>query len=183
MSHGKLDPPIGPEDHYIGPGDAPVVLVEYGDYQCPHCAHAHAVLQEVLGRLGDTVRFVYRNFPLTDSHPDAQAAAEAAEAVAAHGGNDAFWDMHHILFENQDALDVDDLLGYAAASGVDPAAVAEDLSSGARRARVEADARSAERSGVRGTPTFFVNGTRFDGKWADAAAFAAALEAQATSAS
>jgi protein-disulfide isomerase len=183
MSDAKLNPPIGPEDHFAGPGDAPVVLVEYGDYQCPHCARAHKVLQEVLSRLGDEVRFVFRNFPLTDVHPNAQLAAEAAESVAAHGGNDAFWDMHDILFENQDALEPDDLIGYAEACGVDPVAVAEDLASGAQRVRVRNDFSSGFDSGVTGTPSFFVNGTRFDGNWSDPGEFAVALQTVAASAS
>lgn len=176
MSHGHLDPPIGPDDHYLGPADAPVVLVEYGDYQCPHCGRAHVVLQEVLARLGPRVRFVFRNFPLTDVHADAQVAAEAAESVAAHGGNEAFWDVHDMLFENQDALEIDDLLGYAEAAGVDVEAVAEDLSSGAQRERVRRDVESGFGSGVGGTPAFFVNGAPFAGAWEDADRFAAALE-------
>jgi protein-disulfide isomerase len=177
MSTGLLRVPVGPEDHYLGPDDAAIVLVEYGDYECPHCAHAHAVLQVVLPDLGDDVRFIFRNFPLTEVHPQAQAAAEAAESVAAHGGNDAFWETHDLLFENQDALEPDDLLEYASAAGVDRAVVAEDLSKGMMTARVRADFKGGIRSGVNGTPTFFVNGRRFEGDWADAAAFAAALRA------
>jgi protein-disulfide isomerase len=180
MNHGKLNPAIGPDDHFVGPADAPVVLVEYGDYQCPLCARAHAVLQDVLGRLGDEVRFVFRNFPVTDVHPAAQVAAEAAEAVAVHGGNDAFWDMHDILFENQDALDIDDLLGYAEACGVDPMEIADDLSSRAQRGRVLADIDGAMRSDVSGTPTFFLNGTKFEGNWTDPDAFAASLREAAS---
>lgn len=179
MSHPKLNPTVGPDDHYLGPADAAVVLVEYGDYECPHCGRAHAILQEVLGRLRDRVRYVFRNFPMSDVHPDADTAAEAAESVASRGGNGAFWDMHDMLFENQDALSIDDLLGYADAAGVDAGAVAGDLSTGARRARVQADVASGMRSGVDGTPAFFVNGSRFTGDWTDATAFAAALEGSA----
>ena len=174
-----LRDPVGPEDHYLGPADAPVVLVEYGDYECPHCARAHAVMQVVLAELAEDVRFVFRNFRLGEIHPHAQMAAEAAESVGAHGGNDAFWDTHDLLFANQDALDPDDLLDYAAAVGVDRTAVAQDLATGAMTARVRADFKSGIRSGVNGTPTFFVNGRRFDGKWADAVAFATALRAAA----
>jgi len=177
MSTGILRVPVGPDDHYAGPADARVVLVEYGDYECPHCARAHAALQVVLPDLGDDVRFIFRNFPLTEVHPHAQPAAEAAESVAAHGGNDAFWEMHDLLFENQDALDPDDLLEYASAAGVDQTVVADDLSKGVMTARVRADFKGGVRSGVNGTPTFFVNGHRFDGNWADAAAFATALRA------
>ena len=180
MNEGTLQPPVGPDDHFRGPADAPVVLVEYGDYQCPHCARAHDIVREVLARLGDRVRYVFRNLPLTDLHPDAGPAAEAAESVAAHGGNEAFWDMHDILYKNQDALEVDDLLGYAEAAGVDAMAVAHDLSSGRQRHRVRADYHSAMQSGVSGTPTFFINGVRYDGSWSDADAFAAALRAPQT---
>ena len=175
MSVGLLNPPAGPEDHYLGPADAPVTLVEYGDYQCPHCRRAHHIIQAVLSELGDDVRFIFRNFPLTEIHPDAQAAAEAAESVAAHGGNDAFWAVHDVLYANQDALELDALLEYAAAAGVDSNAVADDLASGAMRERVRKDFRSGARSGVNGTPTFFLNGRRFDGSWNDPYLFAAAL--------
>ena len=171
-----LTPPPGPDDHALGPDDAPVVLVEYGDYECPYCGRAHEILQDVLWQLRDRVRFVYRNYPLTDVHPRAQAAAEAAESVAAHGGNGAFWDMHDILFENQDALEIDDLLGYADAAGAGAEDVADDLSSGAQRARVRRDVESGEQSDVRGTPTFFVNGKRFEGDWTDPDGFADVLE-------
>jgi len=153
-----------------------VVLVEYGDYECPRCARAHAVLEAVLSRLRDRVRYVYRNFPLIDIHPHARKAAEAAESVAVHAGSGAFWDMHDMLFANQDALEIDDLLGYADAAGGVGEEVAEDLSSGARRARVRADLESGHRSDVHGTPTFFVNGTRYDGPWIDPDAFAEDLE-------
>jgi protein-disulfide isomerase len=179
MSQGILTPAIGPEDHFLGAADAPVTLVEYGDYECGHCGRAHAVLQEVLAELGDEVRFVFRNFPLSEAHPHAERAAEAAESVAVRGGNDAFWAMHDLLYENQDALEEDDLLGYVAAAGADPNAVADDLATGAASARVRADFKSGVRSGVNGTPTFFVNGRRFDGNWSDPAAFAAALHSAA----
>jgi len=167
---------IGPDDHVRGPAHAPVTLVEYGDYQCDLCGRAYYVLDAVLAELGPSVRFVFRNFPLIDAHSDAQMAAEAAESVAAHGGDDAFWAVHDMLYENQDALAIDDLLGYAEAAGADRIAVADDLASGAMRARVRADYRSGVRSGVRGTPTFFVNGRRFAGDWSDADAFIAVLQ-------
>jgi protein-disulfide isomerase len=179
MSTGILHTPVGPDDHPLGPADAPVTLVEYGDYECPHCGRAYGVLQTVLAELGREVRFVFRNFPLAEAHPHAQAAAEAAESVAAHGGPDAFWDMHDLLYENQDALQEDDLLTYAESAGVDPGLVAEDLSKGAMTARVRSDFTSGVRSGVNGTPTFFVNGRRFEGDWANPVAFAAALRSAA----
>jgi protein-disulfide isomerase len=163
-----LMPPVGPEDHARGPANAPITLVEYGDYECPHCGVAFVVVMQVLEEVGDRVRFVFRNFPLTDAHPHAMAAAEAAESVAAHGGEEAFWSMHELLFENQDALQHDELIEYAAAAGVDPVAVADDLKSGSWRPRVERDLESGQRSGVHGTPTFYVNGRRFEGDWTDA---------------
>ena len=175
MSSGILQPPVSAVDHSLGSVTAPVVLVEYGDYECPHCGRAHLVLQAILPALAEKVRFVFRNFPLTEAHPRAEPAAEAAESVAAHGGNDAFWPMHDRLFENQDALEPENLLEYAEAAGVDRALVAADLASGATTARVRADFKSGVRSGVNGTPTFFINGRRFDGNWADPAAFSAAL--------
>ena len=166
---------ISPEGHVRGPAHAPVTLMEYGDYQCDACGRAYWVLDAILAELGPFLRLVFRNFPLIDAHSDAQMAAEAAESVAAHAGEEAFWTMHDILYENQDALDIDDLLGYAEAAGADPRIIADDLASGAMRARVRADYRSGVRSGVRGTPAFFVNGRRFTGDWTDADAFIALL--------
>jgi protein-disulfide isomerase len=167
---------VVPDDHVRGPAHAPVTLVEYGDYQCDACGRAYRVLDAVLAELGSSVRLVFRNFPLIDAHSEAQMAAEAAESVAAHAGDEAFWTMHDMLYENQDALEIDDLLGYAEASGADPEEVADDLASGAMRARVRTDYRSGVRAGVRGTPTFFVNGRRFTGDWTDADAFIAFLQ-------
>jgi protein-disulfide isomerase len=175
MSPGTLRPPVGPDDHSHGPSHAPIVLVEYGDYECPHCGRAYLILQTVLPDLSDDVRFVFRNFPLNEVHPHAEAAAEAAESVAAHGGEEAFWVMHDLIYENQDALQHDDLIEYAQAAGVNPIEVADDLAAGAMRERVRRDFRSGIRSGVNGTPTFFVNGRRFDGDWGDPAGFTAAL--------
>jgi protein-disulfide isomerase len=111
MTHQLLTPVVGPDDHAQGSPDALVTLVEYGDYECPRSGRAYVVLAFVKQELGDYLRFVFRNFPLTDPHPHARRAAEAAESVAARGGDDAFWAMHDILYENQDALEEDDLLG------------------------------------------------------------------------
>jgi len=171
-----LIPPVGPNDHVRGPADAAITLVEYGDYECPHSGLAHVVLRQVFEDIGEEVRFVFRNFPLGERHPHAWAAAEAAESVAARGGEDAFWTMHDLLFENQDALQQDDLIEFAAAAGVDPIAVANDLASGENRERVQRDVTSGRRSGVRATPTFFVNGRRFEGDWTDPAALSDALQ-------
>jgi protein-disulfide isomerase len=175
MSQGNLTQSVGPDDHAHGPANAPITLVEYGDYECSHCGRAYLILQQVLRELGDDVRFVFRNFPLNEAHPHAQAAAEAAESVAVRGGEDAFWVMHDLIYENQDALQHDDLIEYAAAADVNPRDVADDLATGAMRERVRRDFRSGVRSGVNGTPTFFVNGRRFDQDWTDADAFTNAL--------
>ena len=180
MRNVMLTPDVDVRDHTWGPPGAPITLVEYGDYECLRSGVAYAVLQLVLQQLDDDVRFVFRNFPLTDPHPRAQAAAEAAESVAAHAGNDAFWAMHDILFENQDALEDDDLIVYADAAGADPQVVADDLASHAMAARVGDHVRGGQRSGVDGTPTFFINRRRFEGVWSDAWAFAQELKAAAT---
>ena len=125
----------------------------------------------VLGELGDAIRFVFRHFPVMEAHAEAERAAEAAESVAARAGEEAFWTMHDILFENQDALSLDDLLWYAEAAGADRAVVADDLASRAMRARLGRDVASDVSSGVEATPTFFVNGVRFEGDGIDADAF------------
>ena len=180
---GTLRPAVHDRDHSIGPADAPVTLVEYGDYQCPHCARAHAIVKAVRARLGSKVRFVFRNFPLTDVHPDALHAAEAAESVAAQAGSDAYWAMHDTLFERQRdsdwALDDAHLVRYAIAVGADARRVRADLDASACEAHVRDDFVSGYRSGVNGTPTFFVNGARYDGDWRDLLAFTADLEAVA----
>jgi protein-disulfide isomerase len=176
FSSSILALPVGPDEHVRGQADAPITLVEYGDYEDPECAFAHLILQQVLEDVGDHVRFVFRHFPTAQQHPHALAAAEAAESVAQRGGEDAFWAMHALLYQNQDALQHDDLIEYAAAVGVDPIAVADDLASGAMRDRVRRDIDSGRRSRVSATPTFFVNGRRFDGDWSDPSELADALQ-------
>ena len=158
----RLTLPVGARDHGQGPDDALVTLVEYGDYECPHCGRAYPIVKDVQRRLGSTLRFVFRNFPLSESHPHAQHAAEAAEGAA---GYDRFWEMHDALFEHQQALDDRHLVGYAEALGIDGAAFGEALRAHANRARVREDFMSGVRSGVNGTPTFFINGIRFDDSW------------------
>ena len=183
---GTLRQAVHDGDHSLGPADAPVTLVEYGDFQCPYCAQAHPIVTAVRARLGPTVRFVFRNFPLTEIHPRALRAAEAAESVADRAGPDAYWAMHDALFEHQQdsasALDDAHLVRYAVSAGADAAGVAADLAAGAHEERIRADFMTGVRSGVNGTPTFFVNGERFDGDWTDARAFAAALQAAADAA-
>lgn len=167
-----LTPPVSDSDHRIGPDDAPVTLVEYGDFECPHCGRAYPIVEEARRIMGRRMRLVYRHFPLSEVHPHAQHAAEAAESAGAQG---AFWEMHHTLFENQDALEDEDLILYAKALGLDPKRVATDLVEGKYEPRVRADFRSGVRSGVNGTPTFFINGVRLDVSW-DLPTLVAALE-------
>ena len=179
-----LRPEVSDRDHSRGPEDAPVTLVEYGDFQCPHCARAHTVLPKVLSRLGDGVRFVFRHFPITESHPNALHAAEAAESVAASVGEDGFWRMHDLMYDHQsdgeDSLDDRNLEAYAKRAGADPAVVARDLAAGTYEPRVKEDFMNGVRSGVNGTPSFFVNGRRYDGDWENPDVFAAALEEAAS---
>jgi protein-disulfide isomerase len=175
-----LHPPVGPDDHSRGPEDAPITLVEYGDFQCPHCYRAHGIVRSLLKRFGKRLRFVFRNFPLSELHPHAVAAAEAAESVAAHAGEAAYWKMYDAIYEHQqdsdDALDEAHLIQYAAEAGADAKQVHADLTRRMHVEHVRADFVSGVRSGVNGTPTFFINGARYDGDWADAASFAAALD-------
>lgn len=171
----QLVQPVNEDDHIAGSMDAPLTLVEYGDFECPHCGAAHPVVKEIQRLLGDSLRFVYRHFPLTQIHPHAEHAAEASESAAAQ---DAFWEMHDIIFENQDALTDRDLVRDAAAIDIDAAQVAADLESGKWEARVQRDFASGIHSGVNGTPTFFINGVRHDGLL-DPQSLLAALRASA----
>jgi Na+/H+ antiporter NhaA len=157
-------------DHYRGPIDAPVTIVEYGDFECPYCGRAEPVVRELLREFGD-VRYVWRHLPLSDVHPHAQLAAEAAEAAGAQG---AFWEMHDLLFQHQDALRPADLVGYSEQLGLDVERFTHELREHAGAAQVAEDVDSADLSGVSGTPTFFVNGRRHHGAY-DIAALSAAV--------
>ena len=148
-------------DHVRGPKAAPVTVVEYGDFECPFCGLAEPAIRELLAGFGD-VRYVWRHLPLTDVHPHAQLAAEAAEAAAAQG---AFWEMHDMLLRHQDALRPADLVGYAAALGLDVERFARDLRKHVYTSRVAEDVDTADLGGVSGTPTFFVNGQRHHGAY------------------
>jgi Na+/H+ antiporter NhaA len=153
---------VDPErDHVRGPVEAPVTVVEYGDFECPYCGQAEPVVRELLGEFGD-VAYVWRHLPLSDVHPNAQLAAEAAEAAADQG---AFWEMHDLLLGNQDALGPDDLVGYAERLGLDLDRFTTALGEHAGAGRVAEDVDSADLSGVSGTPTFFVNGRRHYGAY------------------
>jgi protein-disulfide isomerase len=160
VAPARLVVPVGESDHALGPETAPVTLVEYGDYQCPVCGQIYPIVKKLLARLGQRVRFVFRNFPLATIHPHAEGAAEAAEAAGAQG---RFWAMHDVQFENQEALGGEDLVGYASALGLDESRFVEELTGHVHAARVREDFGGGVRSGVNGTPTFFINEERHDG--------------------
>jgi protein-disulfide isomerase len=159
IPNSKVLLPQAGRDHIQGPIDAPIALVEYGDYECPYCGDAYPIVKAVQERLGDRLCLAFRNFPLVNAHPHAQHAAETAEAAGAQG---RFWEMHDLLYENQNALDDEDLARYAAALGLDARRLISEVLTGAHTARVREDFRSGARGGVNGTPTFFINGARYD---------------------
>jgi protein-disulfide isomerase len=146
-------------DHVQGPADAPVTLVEYGDYECPFCGAAYPIVKRVQEQMGNRLRFVFRNFPITTSHPHAERAAEAAEAAAAQG---RFWEMHDYLYEHQQHLEDTDLHGYAESLDLDVDRFDRELAENAHAARVREDFMSGVHSGVNGTPTFYIDGKRYD---------------------
>jgi protein-disulfide isomerase len=146
-------------DHIQGPAEAAVTLVEYGDYECPYCGAAYPIIKEVQERMAERLRFVFRNFPITTSHPHAEQAAEAAEAAAAQG---RFWQMHDVLYENQQRLGDEDLRAYAEQLGLELGPFEQELNEHMHAERVREDFMSGVRSGVNGTPTFYINGARYD---------------------
>jgi protein-disulfide isomerase len=159
MSH--LKPPVGDDDHVQGPRDARIVLVEYGDFECPYCGEAYPELKAVQQAMGDGLCFVFRHFPLSQAHPHAERAAEFAEAAATIG---RFWEMHDLLYENQQALDDRNLVLYAGKLGLDRPLIERALS-GEFATRVRHDFSGGVRSGVNGTPCLFINGERHAGAW------------------
>ena len=163
---------IEDNDHLRGSRDAQVTLVEYGDFQCPYCARAHAALTELMQQHGERVALVYRHLPLNDLHPLAAPAAQAAEAA---GAQSKFWEMHDALFENQGMLDEDALPALASNIGLDAQRFASELDEGKHGGRVEQQAEQARALGARGTPTFFINGERYQGD-SDHASLASALK-------
>jgi protein-disulfide isomerase len=168
----RLTVPVGPDDHAAGPATAPATLVEYGDYECPYCGQAYPVVKAVQKALGKKLRFVFRNMPLKEVHPHAELAAEAAEAAAAQG---KFWEMHDALYENQDRLGPALVAELAANLELDVARFATDLREGRVRPRVRADFMSGVKSGVAGTPTFYIDGARWNGDWGNVDELVAAL--------
>jgi protein-disulfide isomerase len=174
-STSGLTVPVSAHDHAQGPADAPVTLVEYGDYECPYCGKVFPIVQRIQERMGDRLRFVFRNFPIATSHPHARKAAEAAEAA---GGQGQFWPMHDLLYRHQHALEDADLVRYAGRLGLDVERFEQDLSNHTYAQRVRDDFMSGVRSGVAGTPGFFINGAIYQDRW-DEEPLLAALEAAA----
>lgn len=157
-----LRTPVNETDYLYGPSNAKVELVEYGDYQCPHCGRAYPLVKNLVQQLGDDVKFVFRNFPLTKIHPQARLAAIAAEAA---GLQHKYWEMHDIIFENQKRLHPTALMEYAAAIGLNKEQFTADLERNDLAAKVDAHFYSGMRSGVSATPTFFINGEKYTGSW------------------
>jgi len=157
----RLRPPLNAQDHVQGRHDAPIQLVEYGDYECPFCGRAHLIVKAVRA-MGDDLVFAFRNFPLSQVHPHALRAAYAAEAA---GLQDRFWPMHDLLFENQQFLEDEHLFRYAGLIGCNLDQFAEDIDSDEVAEKVRSDFLSGARSGVNGTPTFFIDGERYEGSW------------------
>jgi protein-disulfide isomerase len=153
-----------------------VTLVEYGDYECPYCGAAYPIVKQIQGQMGDRLQFVFRNFPITTSHPHAEQAAEAAETAASQ---EKFWEMHDVLYENQRHLEDEDLRSYAAQLGLDVEMFERELAEHVHAARVRADFMSGVRSGVNGTPTFYINGVRYDDSYEPEVLLAALEEAAA----
>ena len=155
----KLAVPVNETDHMLGPDTARVVLLQYGDFECPTCEQAYPAVKLLLSKFGPKLRFVFRHFPLTEAHPNAQLAAEAAEAA---GGQDKFWPMHDLLFQNQSHLKPKDLRHYAARLELDLVRFDFELSDQVYRQRVNEHVDSGKRSGVRSMPAFFVDGSLVD---------------------
>jgi protein-disulfide isomerase len=151
----KLKPAVSTNDQFAGDPSSSIVLVEFGDYQCPHCGHAHPLLKRLIEEKGDSFLFVFRNFPLREIHPAAFMAALAAEAAGRQG---KFWEMHDMIFENQKHLHGNSFLNFARDLDLAPLQFAQDLEDAVIKEKVEADFESGIRSGVNGTPTFFING-------------------------
>jgi len=158
----QLTPSVNDRDHTQGNINAKLVLVEYGDYQCDSCGQAYPILKSIQQTFGDRLKFVFRNFPLSEAHPDAYKAAIAAEAAALQN---KFWEMHDIIYEHQNQLDWDHLLSYAKMIGLDLNRFKKDIEIDSITAKIDNDFESGVRSGVNGTPSFFINGMKYNGSW------------------
>ena len=161
QAEGFTVPVVTADDHVLGPADAPVTVIEYGDYECPYCRGAARDVHRLLDQYPGVVRFVFRNFPIALLHPHAEQAAEAAEAAAAQG---KFWQMYELLLQPSSHLDLGSLLGYAERLGLDVGWFRNDVVGNAFIAKIERDVREGIRNGVNATPKFYVNGERIDGK-------------------
>ena len=161
MTPNRLADPINEKDHVLGPATAPVTLVEYGDYECPDCLNTQPIIAELLKRLGNKVLFVFRHFPQNSVHPHASTAASAAEAAAEQ---DKFWEMHETLFKHQKEFGEIDLSHLALRLGLEIYKFESSLGQDLHRRHIATDYEGGLRSGVKGTPTFFINGTRYDGE-------------------
>lgn len=157
-----LKPSVNSNDHVQGNKNAPITLVEYGDYQCPHCGHAYPIIKSIQKKFGDKLKFVFRNFPLAELHPNATNAAVATEAASPQH---KFWEMHDIIFENQQYLRDVDLIKYATKTGLNLEQFESDFEKPEFLQKVDADFESGVRSGVNGTPSFFINGEKYNGSW------------------
>lgn len=155
----KLRAPVGQHDHTLGKPGAEIILVEYGDYECSHCGHAYPLIKKLTKEFSNDLLFVFRNFPMQESHPNAMIAAQAAEAA---GIQNKFWDMHDLIFEHQDELDENNLIYFAETLNLDVNQFQNDLHSPNIISKIESDFESGIRSGVNGTPTFFINDQRLD---------------------
>ena len=155
-------PEIAADDHVLGPGDAPVTVLEYGDYECPFCRGAARDLHRMLDLYPGSIRFAFRNFPIPQLHPHAEQAAQAAEAAAAQG---KFWEMYELLLRPSSGLDLGSLLGYAQSLSLDVERFRKEVTDGAYAAKIERDVREGVSNGVNATPKFYVDGRRIDGKF------------------
>lgn len=171
----QLKPAVSPTDHEEGNKNAPIQLVEYGDYQCSYCGEAYPIIKGMQQTLGNDLELVFRNFPLTEIHLNAENAAKAAEAAALQN---KFWEMHDMLYQNQQQLDEAHLVSYAKKLGLDMNKFQSDMQSSAVANKVENDFESGVRSGVNGTPSFFINGEKYDGNWEDQDDFTQYLQSQ-----
>ncbi|MDB5258590.1 MAG: DsbA family protein [Chitinophagaceae bacterium] len=162
MSGSLLTRKVTAKDHIQGNSSAAIELVEYGDYQCPHCGRAYPIIKKLQHALGNKLKFVFRNFPLTNIHPDAMNAAVASEAAGKQG---KFWEMHDMIFEHQDQLSESYLFSYAQELGLNVEQFQNDMVSEAVISKVEDDFESGMRSGVNGTPSFFINGEKYSNNW------------------
>lgn len=160
----SLTPPVSPVDHLWGNNNALVELVEYGDFQCPYCGRAYPIVKRLKEAMKDSVKFIFRNFPISKIHPQAKTAAVAAEAAALQN---KFWEMHDLIFENQKRLTQSALIEYAKIAGLDIGRFKEDSKQEGLLKKVEGDFMSGLRSGVNATPTFFINGIRYEESWED----------------